>query len=58
MTYFNSEDATLANNVSIEELYNLKLKEEYKKCGTFYTLRHNNSYTPGWNNNKVLLFSK
>ena len=28
MTYFNSEDATLANNVSIEELYNLKLKEE------------------------------
>jgi hypothetical protein len=58
MTYFNKEDAVLANKVSIEELYNLKLKEEYKKCGTFYTLRHNNSYTPGWNNNKILVFSK
>ena len=31
-------------------------KEEYKKYGKFYTLRHNNSYTPGWNNNKILLF--
>ena len=58
MTYFNSEDAILANNVSIEELYNLKLQEEYKTCGIFYTLRYNNSYTPGWNNNKILVFSK
>ena len=58
MTYFNTEDASLANNVSIEELYNLKLNEEYKKYGIFYALRHNNSFTPGWNNNKILVFSK
>lgn len=58
MTYFNSEDASMAENVSIEQLYNIKLKEEHKRAGTFYTLRHGNSYAPGWNNNKILVFSK
>tara|TARA_B110000261_G_C13095633_1_gene361727 strand:- start:443 stop:610 length:168 start_codon:yes stop_codon:yes gene_type:complete len=46
-----------ANNLTIEELYNFKLKDilcnfEEKN---FYSLRHNNMYSPGWNNNKLLI---
>lgn len=58
MTYFNDEDSFMAKKLTIEELYNLKLNEPYKSKGIFYTLRHDNSFTPGWNNNKLLFFSK
>ena len=58
MSYFSDIESKQANNLEIDELYNLKLKEFKKnyKSISFYTLRHNNIYTPGWNNNKVLLF--
>ena len=60
MNFFSKEESELANKVSIEELYYIKLKSFIKNFNNvfFYTLRHNNIYTPGWNNNKLLVFQK
>ena len=60
MTFFSVIESEEANKLSIEELYNLKLKDllHHFKEKTFYTLRHNNMYSPGWNNNKILVFKQ
>ena len=60
MSYFSEEQKKEAEDISIENLYNLKirnLKLNYKNI-RFYSLKHNNTYTPDWNNNKILVLQK
>ena len=60
MSYFSEEQKIEAENISIENLYNLKirnLKLNYKNI-RYYSLKHNNTYTPNWNNNKILVLQK
>ena len=55
-----NEEISIDGKVPVEEFYNSKIKnilDEFKEI-TFFTLRHDNMYSSGWNNSKLLLFNK
>lgn len=55
-----NEEISIDDNVPVEEFYNSKIKnilDEFRET-TFFTLKHDNMYSSGWNNSKLLLFNK
>ncbi len=60
MSFFNEHQKREALNSSIENLYFLNIKNilHHYKSVEFISVRHNNNYTPGWNNNKLLVLKK
>jgi len=60
MSFFDENQKKQALNLSIENLYfkNMEKILHHYKTVEFISVRHNNSYTPGWNNNKLLVLKK
>lgn len=60
MSFFDENQKKQALNLSIENLYlkNIENISHHYKTIEFVSVRHNNSYTPGWNNNKLLILKK
>ena len=59
--HIGEKDEVICNlNLSIENLYlkNIENISHHYKTIEFVSVKHNNSYTPGWNNNKLLILKK